>query len=34
MFLFELCCQFLGNADAEEQEILQEVINTVQEVAK
>ena len=31
---FELCCQFLGNADAEEQEILQEVINTVQEVAK
>ena len=31
---FELCCQFLGNADAEEQEILQEVINTVQEVTK
>lgn len=30
----ELCCQFLGNADAEEQEILQEVINTVQEVTK
>ena len=31
---FELCCQFLGNADAEEQEILQEVINTVQEVGE
>ena len=31
---FELCGQVLGNADAEEQEILQEVINTVQEVTK
>ena len=31
---FELCCQFLGNTDQEEQEILQDIINTVQEVTK
>ncbi len=31
---FELCCQFLGNTDEEEQEILQDIINTVQGVAK
>ena len=31
---FELCCQFLGNTDEEEQEILQDIINTVQGVTK
>lgn len=31
---FELCCQFLGNADEEEQEILKDIINTIQEVTK
>lgn len=31
---FELCCQFLGNTDEEEQKILQDIINTVQGVAK
>ena len=31
---FELCCQFLSNADQEEQDILQDVINTVQGVTK
>lgn len=29
---FELCCSFLGNLDNREQEILRDVINTVQEV--
>lgn len=28
---FELCCQFLNDADEEEKEILQDIINTVQE---
>ena len=31
---FELCCEFLGNTDEEEQEILQDIINTVQGVTK
>lgn len=31
---FELCCEFLAEADEEEKEILQDVINTVQGVAK
>lgn len=31
---FELCCQFLADADEEEKEIIQDVINTVQGVAK
>ena len=30
--LFELCCSFLGDLDNREQEILRDVINTVQEV--
>ena len=31
---FELCCQFLNDADEEEKEILQDIINTVQGVTK
>lgn len=31
---FELCCEFLAEVDEEEKEILQDVINTVQGVAK
>ena len=31
---FELCCQFLNDADEEEKEILQDIINTAQGVTK
>ena len=31
---FELCCQFLNDADEKEKEILQDIINTVQGVTK